>query len=217
MLPTLRSIFDIWFSYSYFYNGLFQVPMMLSNPNLFDTNKRRDIVNAIEIILTSGFTNPPEDLLVKITEFSVKIGQKTTLLSLGKTLMTCPMDKGIRLKNWKTFISTWLSTTFNVKVSNSPLNGRIEVVRNILSTIFAEFERSSTNNTNISYEVSSIDLLVKSMFYTLNVNRHLSIIMYFTNILVDYIVCGETSGIGFCTYSRTLLTGLCFSGHFLEV
>lgn len=147
--------------------------MMLSNPNLFDTNKRRDIVNAIEIILTSGFTNPPEDLLVKITEFSVKIGQKTTLLSLGKTLMTCPMDKGIRLKNWKTFISTWLSTTFKVQQQhnnlNSSLNSRIEVVRNILSTIFAEFERSSTNSTNKSYEVSSIDLLVKSMFYTLKV------------------------------------------------
>lgn len=157
--------------------------MMLSNPNLFDTNKRRDIVNAIEIILRSGFTNPPEDLVVKITEFSVKIGQKTTLLCLGKTLMTCPMDKGIRLKNWKTFISTWLSTTFNVNISNSSLNGRTEVVRNILSTIFAEFERSSTNITNKSYEVSSIDLHVKSMFYNLKVNRHFSIIMYFTNII----------------------------------
>lgn len=171
--------------------------MMLSNQN-YPTDQIKAIVNAIEIILRSGFKNPPEDLLVKMTEFSAKTDQKTTLLCLGKTLKNCPMDEDIRLKNWKIFISTWLSTTFNVKYNlNLSVNNRTEVVRNLLSTLFNEFEKSSTNITNKSYEVSSIDLLVKSMFYTstIKVKRHFSMIKL-TNIFVNKIVCGETSGIG---------------------
>lgn len=155
--------------------------MMLSNQN-YPTDQIKAIVNAIEIILRSGFKNPPEDLLVKMTEFSARTDQKTTLSCLGKTLKNCPMDEDIRLKNWKIFISTWLSTTFNVKYNlNLSVNNRTEVVRNLLSTLFKEFGKSSTNITNKSYEVRSIDLLVKSMFYTIKVKRHFSMIML-TNI-----------------------------------
>lgn len=169
--------------------------MMLSNQN-YPTDQIKAIVNAIEIILRSGFKNPPEDLLVKMTEFSAKTDQKTTLSCLGKTLKDCPMDEDIRLKNWKIFISAWLSTTFNVKYNlNLSVINRTEIVRNLLSTIFNEFEKSSTNINNKSYEVSSIDLLVKSMFYTIKVKRHFSMIKL-TNIFVNKIVCGETSGIG---------------------
>lgn len=172
--------------------------MMLSNQNYPTDHQIKAIVNAIKIILQSGFKNPPEDLLVKMTEFSAKTDQKTTLLCLGKTLKNCPMDEDIRLKNWKIFISTWLSTTFNVKYNlNLSVNNRTEVVRNLLSTLFSELKKSSTNITNKSYEVSSIDLLVKSMFYTstIKVKRHFSMIKL-TNILINKIVCGETSGIG---------------------
>lgn len=144
---------------------MFQVPKILSNPNL-SIDVRRDVLDAIDIIFKSGFTNPPEELLVKITEFSAKTSHKTTLLCLGRTLMTCTMDEGIRLKNWEIFIRTWLITAFSLNsYSKSTLNGRIGVVCNILSTLFHECENSSTNMTNKSYEVSNFDSRYNHCFY----------------------------------------------------
>lgn len=89
---------------------MFQVPTILNKPRELNEIEVRRIVYAIDVILNSSFSNPPQDLITKVTEFAVKV-RPTLLRSIGEACMFI-VDRENRLRAWKTFIRSLIYATF---------------------------------------------------------------------------------------------------------